>query len=134
MFNSKFKSSADDSFIGGTTIIGAGTVINGDIESEGDIRIDGQLNGNLFAKAKIFIGQQGAVNGDIHGAQADVHGRVVGQITIKELLQLLGNCDVQGDIFAGKLQVEPTASFNGCCHMGASVVEINKEFGNVVNQ
>jgi len=120
--------------MGGTTIIGAGTVINGDIESEGDIRIDGLLNGNLVAKSKVFIGQQGVVNGDIHGDQADVLGRVVGQVTIKELLQLLGNCDVQGDIFAGKLQVEPTASFNGCCHMGASVVELSKEIGNVVNQ
>ena len=134
MFNSKSKSSADDSPTGGTTIIGAGTVINGNIESEGDIRIDGFLNGNLFARSKIFIGQQGAVKGDIRGEHADVLGKVTGQIEIKELLQLLGNCDVQGDIFAGKLQVEPTASFNGCCHMGANVVELNKELGNVVNQ
>ncbi|MEO6723519.1 MAG: polymer-forming cytoskeletal protein [Ferruginibacter sp.] len=134
MFNSKSKSGADDSPTGGTTIIGAGTVINGDIESEGDIRIDGFLNGNLFAKSKIFIGQQGGVKGDIRGMQADVLGKVTGQIEIQELLQLLGNCDVQGDIFAGKLQVEPTASFNGCCHMGANVVALNKELGNVVNQ
>lgn len=134
MFNSKLKSTADDSPTGGTTIIGAGTVINGDIESEGDIRIDGYLNGNLFAKSKIFIGQQGAVKGDIHGDQADILGKVTGQIEIKELLQLLGNCDVQGDIFAGKLQVEPSASFNGRCQMGANVVELNKELSNVVNQ
>jgi cytoskeletal protein CcmA (bactofilin family) len=29
---------------------------------------------------------------------------------------------VSGDIYAGKLQVEPTATFNGQCHMGANVV------------
>jgi cytoskeletal protein CcmA (bactofilin family) len=134
MFNSKAKLSSGELSTGSTTIIGAGTVISGDIKSDGDIRIDGVLSGNLFAKSKIFIGPEGAVEGDIHGEQADVLGKVTGQIKIKELLQLLGKCDVQGDIFAGKLQVEPTASFNGCCHTGANVVELNKELGNVVNQ
>lgn len=146
MFNSKSNSSSGDISKGGTTIIGAGTIINGDIESEGDIRIDGVLNGNLTARAKIFIGQDGGVEGDIHGVQADVMGKVTGKIRIKELLQLLGKCDVQGDIYAGKLQIEPTANFNGSCHTGANVVELNnkhvvelnnlsnKELGNVVNQ
>lgn len=134
MFNSKVKFSSGELSTGGTTIIGAGTVINGDIESDGDIRIDGLLSGNLFAKSKIFIGPEGVVEGNIHGQQADVLGKVTGQIKIKELLQLLGKCDIKGDIFSGKLQVEPSASINGCCHTGASVVELNKELGNVVNQ
>ncbi len=135
MFNSKSKSTSGDMPTGGTTIIGTGTIISGDIKSDGDIRIDGVLNGNLFAKAKIFIGPDGVVEGDIHGDQADILGKVTGQIRIKELLQLLGKCDVKGDIFAGKLQVEPSASFTGRCHTGANVVELNKELvKNVVNQ
>jgi cytoskeletal protein CcmA (bactofilin family) len=134
MFSSKTKLLPGEVSKGSTTIIGAGTVINGDIESEGDIRIDGFLNGNLSARSKIFIGPEGGVEGDIHAVQADVLGKVTGQIRIKELLQLLGKCEVQGDIFAGKLQIEPTANFNGCCHMGANIVELNKELGNVVNQ
>ncbi len=140
MFNSKAKLSSGELPVGGTTIIGAGTIISGDIKSDGDIRIDGILTGNLFAQSKIFIGPEGSVEGDIHGQQADVLGKVTGQIRIKELLQLLGKCDVKGDIFSGKLQVEPTASFSGCCHTGANVVELgnvvelNKELGNVVNQ
>ncbi|MDO9374679.1 MAG: polymer-forming cytoskeletal protein [Ferruginibacter sp.] len=140
MFNSKSKLLSDQTSKGSTTIIGAGTVINGDIQSDGDIRIDGFLNGNLHAKAKIFIGPEGGVDGDIHAIQADILGKVTGQLRIKDLLQLLGKCEVEGDIFAGKLQVEPSANFNGSCQMGGSVVElnsvveINKELGNVVNQ
>lgn len=135
MFNSKSKSTSGELPTGGTTIIGAGTIISGDIKSDGDIRIDGVLNGNLFAKAKVFIGPDGVVEGDIHGDQADILGKVTGQIRIKELLQLLGKCDVKGDIFTGKLQVEPSASFTGRCHTGANVVELNKELvKNVVNQ
>lgn len=134
MFNSKAKSSPGVSSSGNTTIIGSGTVIHGDIESDGDIRIDGLLSGNLLAKSKIFISPEGTVDGDIHAQQADILGKVTGQLKIKELLQLLGKCDVQGDVFAGKLQVEPSASFNGCCHTGANVVELKKEFAIVVNE
>jgi cytoskeletal protein CcmA (bactofilin family) len=134
MFNSKPKSSPNESPSGSTTIIGAGTVIKGDIESTGDIRIDGTLNGNLTATAKILIGPDGVVEGAIKGRQADVLGKVTGQMDIKEVLQLRGKCNIDGDIYAGKLEVEPTATFNGRCHMGANVVELNVELASVVNQ
>jgi cytoskeletal protein CcmA (bactofilin family) len=134
MFNSKIKLHSGELSTGSTTIIGAGTVINGDIKSDGDIRIDGLLSGNLFGKSKIFIGQEGAVEGNINCQQADVMGKVTGEMKVKELLQLLGKCDVHGDIFAGKLQVEPSASYNGSCHTGANVVELKKELGSVINE
>lgn len=134
MFNSKSKSSETESAGSSTTIIGAGTTISGDIESTGDIRIDGTLIGNISAKAKILIGADGAVEGHIKGRQADVLGKVTGQMDIKEVLQLRGKCIIDGDIYAGKLEVEPTATFNGRCHMGANIVELKVEMAAVVNQ
>ena len=134
MFNSKSKSSNEESHAGSTTIIGAGTIINGDIESSGDIRIDGTLIGNLNAKAKVLIGADGSVEGAIKGRNADVLGKVTGQMDIKEILQLRGKCIIDGDIYAGKLEVEPTATFNGRCHMGANIVELNVELATAVNQ
>ncbi len=132
MFNSKTKT--NDAPSGATTIIGAGTTINGDIESSGDIRIDGTLIGNLNSRAKVLIGQEGVVEGDINGQQADIMGKVTGRVKIKELLQLRGKSNVNGELFAGKLEVEPTATFNGSCHMGANVVELTAELGNVASK
>ena len=134
MFNLKSKGSFDESSISANTIIGAGTTITGDLASNGDIRIDGVLNGNLTAKAKILIGPDGTVEGDIEGLQADVLGKVVGKIKVKELLHLRGKATLHGDIYAGKLQIEPTVTFNGQCHMGANVVELNSERVSAVNQ
>ena len=51
-------------------------------------------------------------------------GKIKGQVNIQEVLQLRGKCNVDGDIYAGKLEVEPTATFNGSCHMGANIVEL----------
>lgn len=134
MFNSKSKASFDEGSISANTIIGAGTTIAGDMESNGDIRIDGVLKGNLIAKAKILIGPDGMVEGDIEGQQADVLGKVVGKIKVRELLHLRGKATVHGDIYAGKLQIEPTVTFNGQCHMGANIVELNSERANAINQ
>ena len=134
MFNSKTKNSFDDASISANTIIGAGTSITGNIESRGDIRIDGTLKGNLHAKAKILIGPDGVVEGNIEGQQADVFGHVTGTIKVKDILHLKGKSILLGDIYAGKLQIEPTVTFNGQCHMGANVVELNADRAPAVNQ
>lgn len=134
MFNSKSKSSFDATTSNANTMIGAGTTISGDIESNGDIRIDGILKGNLKGKAKIIIGAEGVVEGNIEGVLADIMGQVTGTIKVLELLYLHGKTQVNGDIYAGKLQVEPTAVFNGNCHMGANIVELKQDVANAVNQ
>lgn len=110
---------------GGATLIGAGTTLKGDISSNSDLRIDGTVLGNINSAAKIIIGSSGVVEGDITCNQADIVGKVSGNIRSKELLQLRGECGVSGNLYAGKLQIEPTATFNGQCHMGANIVEMN---------
>ena len=109
----------------GTTLISSGTTLKGDISSNSDLRIDGTIIGNIHSSAKIVIGANGVVEGDISGAQADIVGKVSRNIRAKELLQLRGERMATGNLSAGKLQVEPTATFNGQCHMGANVVEMS---------
>lgn len=131
MFNGKSKS---DSFeVGGekapvstsASLIGAGTTMKGDITSNGDLRIDGSLVGNIHCSAKVVIGANGNVQGDINGQTADIMGKVSGTIKVKDLLQLKGGSAVSGNIEAAKLQIEPTASFNGECHMTQAAAGAN---------
>ncbi|THU40680.1 polymer-forming cytoskeletal protein [Niastella caeni] len=121
MFNQKSKSETAGEVsapgTGAATIIAAGTTLKGDISSNGDIRIDGTLQGNIQCQAKVVIGSNGSVDGDISGQQADIMGKVTGTIKVKELLQLKGGSYVSGNLYAGKLQIEPSANFNGQCHM-----------------
>jgi len=126
MFNTKNKNDMQQEKPNGngTTLIGTGTTLKGDISSNSDLRIDGTVIGNVQSTAKIVIGVNGLVEGDISGNQADIVGKVSGNIRTKELLQLRGESVVTGNLYAGKLQVEPTATFNGQCHMGANVVEM----------
>lgn len=127
MFNNKNKTDMqqDKTNGSGATLIGAGTTLKGDITSNSDLRIDGTVTGNIKSAAKIIIGSSGVVEGDITGNQADIVGKVSGNIRAKEMLQLRGECVVTGNLYAGKLQIEPTATFNGQCHMGANIVEMS---------
>ena len=120
MFNGKTKSDE----LGGSapvstsaSLIGSGTTMKGDITSNGDLRIDGTLVGNIHSTAKVVIGANGSVQGDVNGQTADIMGKVTGTIKVKDLLQLKGGSVVNGNIQAAKLQIEPTANFNGECHM-----------------
>jgi cytoskeletal protein CcmA (bactofilin family) len=143
MFNGKAKSDVLGEVPAGTStsLIGAGTSMKGDITSNGDLRIDGTLVGNIHCSAKVVIGANGVVQGDINGQQADIMGKVTGTIKVKDLLQLKGGSLLNGSIQAAKLQIEPTANFNGECHMTAvaasttatgksSVPEIRREIKN----
>ncbi len=128
MFSKSSKTDHDKVIPSGNTLIGTGTTITGDIVSSGDVRIDGILKGNIRGSAKILIGEDGVVDGDIEGLHADIMGKVQGKIAVKELLNLRASAVIKGDIRAGKLQIEPTVVFNGQCQMGeASVVEMAKD-------
>ena len=119
MFNNKSKSETTETPVpsGSASLIGSGTSLKGDITSSGDLRIDGTLVGNIICSSKVIIGANGVVEGDISGQMADIMGKVSGTIKVKELLQLKTNCQVNGNLYAAKLQIEPAANFNGQCHM-----------------
>jgi cytoskeletal protein CcmA (bactofilin family) len=98
-------------------IIGSGTSIQGDIVCEGDIRIDGQVNGLVSTKAKIVVGPEGEITGDLICNSADILGKVTGIIKVEDLLFLKASALVKGDVYTAHFEMEPSAKFNGRCYM-----------------
>jgi len=99
-------------------IIGNATNIVGDIISESDIRIDGNIKGTVQTKGRVVIGQSGIVIGNIICQNAEISGKVEGKITTTELLSLKSTSNIVGEIYTGKLAIEPNAIFSGTCKMG----------------
>ncbi|HEX6335119.1 MAG TPA: polymer-forming cytoskeletal protein [Flavisolibacter sp.] len=114
----KNQSTLDKSTPNSATLISAGTTLQGDVQSNNDLRIDGTVHGNIRCSSKIIVGPSGFVEGNIEGVQADITGRVTGNITVKEVLQLRAQSNVQGNLSAVTLQIDPSATFNGQCKMG----------------
>ena len=134
MFNKEKTSSSSEKLSSGSaaTLISAGTVLKGDIVSENDLRIDGTVKGNIKCSSKIIIGPTGFVDGHIESANADITGKVQGNVVVKEFLQLRGESKVTGNLTAAKLQIDPTATFNGQCHMGGTVAANNNTKASIV--
>ena len=97
--------------------IESSTSIKGDIVSEGDFRIDGTLEGSIKTNGKIVIGKEGLVNGSVSCNNADVEGKIKGNLFVSETLNLRSTCHIEGEVLIGKLIVESGANFNASCSM-----------------
>ncbi len=107
--------------------ISQGTTMVGDINSEGGFRIEGTITGNINTPAKVVIGATGVLEGSLTCQNADVEGRITGKITVSDTLTLRSSAKIEGEVVTKKLAVEPGASFNASCVMGAAPVSKNKE-------
>lgn len=105
-------------------LVANGTSITGDIKSNGDLRIDGVMTGTLIVKGKLVIGPSGRIEGEIECQNADVSGEIKGKISVSELLMLRSTAKINGDIYTGKISIEPDAQFTGTCSMGGVVKNI----------
>jgi cytoskeletal protein CcmA (bactofilin family) len=102
-------------------LVGKGTVFEGTVRAENDVRASGQVIGTLRVEGKAMISESGSVDGEIIATNADVAGRVQGDIEIEERLVLKSTARVEGNIETDRLVVEEGAEFTGECKMGTPV-------------
>lgn len=127
MFSEKIKQKSSTETSKEQNRIAAGTLITGDISGKGAFRIDGTLEGNLKTAGKVVIGGSGLINGSLDCEHADIEGKVSGNVVVKGSLSLRNSAVIDGEVFTGKLAVEPGANFNATCKMDGGVKSIKKK-------
>ena len=100
-------------------VIAQGTKIVGDIESKGPFRIDGTIQGNIKTDGKVVVGKSGNIKGTLQAINVDLEGQFSGKLILKGTLSLKSSARIEGEVQVNKLAVEPGASFNATCSMGA---------------
>lgn len=119
--------SVSDNDMQANNILGKGTVITGDVDSPGNIRIEGRVNGNVNCKSKVVMGQSGEMTGNMYSQTAEIAGFVKGTLFISDTLILKPSANIEGDIEAGQMTMEPGACFNGSSRIGGEVKkQLNK--------
>jgi len=94
-----------------------GTVIKGDVFAEGDIRVDGVIEGNIDCKGKVVVGEKGETRGKILCENAELLGKIDGNVEASNNVSLKRSCIFQGEMITRTLDIEPGAVFNGTCKM-----------------
>jgi cytoskeletal protein CcmA (bactofilin family) len=98
-------------------VIVEGSQVIGDMITESNLRIDGNVKGNVTVAAKVVIGKNGRIHGNLTCGSADIEGAVEGIIKVEELLTLRSTSQIHGEITTQKLEVEEGANFSGNCTM-----------------
>lgn len=99
------------------TIIGKDTVITGTLDVKGGLRVDGTAKGKVICDDAITIGATGIVESEIEAGTVIIAGRLIGNITSAEKVELQAKCEVEGDIRTKSLIIEQGAVFCGACNM-----------------
>jgi len=99
------------------TIIGKDTVITGTLDVKGGLRVDGTAKGKVICDDAITIGATGVVESEIEAGTVIIAGRLIGNISAAEKVELQAKCEVEGDIRTKSLVIEQGAVFCGACNM-----------------
>ena len=101
----------------GQNRINEGATLEGDVISKGFFRIDGTVKGNIKTPSKVVLGKTGYINGTLTCENADIEGKFEGNLDVSGTLSLKSTANIEGEVVAGKLAVEPGATFNASCVM-----------------
>ena len=111
----KADSPADD---GNFTFLARGASFKGIAHFDGTIRLDGRFEGELHARGSLIVGEQAVVKGAVTAGTLIMGGKLNGNITCTERVQLLKSAVVIGDVRAPSFSMEDGAHFHGLCEMG----------------
>lgn len=95
------------------TTLGEGVVFRGQLSFERLLRIDGIFEGELLSQGKVIVGPKGKIKANLNLREAIIEGKVEGNITIQERLELRGEAIVYGDISAKSLSVDEGVTIVG---------------------
>ncbi len=94
------------------SFIGANSTFKGDIDTKGTLRIDGTLEGNVNADW-VILGEKALLRGYVIARGVVVGGKIEGNLTAKEIVEIKAKGQVLGDIHCSKLTVIEGGMFDG---------------------
>jgi len=106
-------------------------VLSTDVEVKGilkftnDLIVDGRIEGEIHSDGNLTIGENARIKAEIRTATVIVHGKVHGNITATDRVDLKAGAEIVGDIKSKVLSMEAGAVFVGKSTIGASAPATN---------
>src|SRR5213080_4254608 len=97
----------------------AKNVLNSDIEFKGNLRfsgeltLDGKLEGDITSDGTLNLGDNAVVKGNITATSVIVRGKINGNITAREKIEIKSRTELFGDIRSARLVMEDGVTFVG---------------------
>ncbi len=102
-------------------VLNSDVEIKGNLKFTGELTFDGKLDGEIHGDGVLNLGDGAVINGNITAQSVNVRGKVTGNITAKEKVDIKSKAELFGDIRATKLVIE-----EGVTYVGKTEVNPNK--------
>jgi cytoskeletal protein CcmA (bactofilin family) len=94
--------------------IGKSVLIKGELSGSEDLYLDGEVEGNIELRDhSLTVGPNGRVRANVHAKDVTVHGKVDGNVSGTERVELKRSAVLMGDIATQRIVIEDGAFFKG---------------------
>jgi cytoskeletal protein CcmA (bactofilin family) len=97
-----------------------GSRVSGVLSFQGAARIDGVVEGEIQCQGALTIGEGAEVRAKISGQAVVIQGKVEGNVTAKERVELRAPARLTGNINSPRLIITEGVVFDGDCSMGVA--------------
>ena len=119
---------------GSGSVISRNIMVEGEIQGSENLTVDGRVKGLLKLDGDVLIGETGDVEADIEANNLVVKGKVAGDVTVQNILQVHPGGALYGSIRARLIHIKEGAVFEGRSQMirstqveAATAIESNRE-------
>jgi cytoskeletal protein CcmA (bactofilin family) len=94
--------------------IGKSLVIKGEVTGSESLYIDGRVEGSIsLAGNRVTVGRNGVVSANINAREIVVLGKVRGNLTASDRVDIRSDGSLTGDVVAARISIEDGAFFKG---------------------
>ena len=94
--------------------IGKSLVIKGEVTGSEALYIDGRVEGSInLAGNRVTVGRNGVVNANVTAREIVVLGKVRGNLTASDRVDIRSDGSLTGDVIAARISIEDGAYFKG---------------------
>src|SRR5450432_2922519 len=94
--------------------IGKSLVIKGEVTGSEALYIDGRVEGSInLAGNRVTVGRNGVVSANINAREIVVLGKVKGNLTASDRVDIRSDGSLTGDVVAARISIEDGAYFKG---------------------
>jgi cytoskeletal protein CcmA (bactofilin family) len=101
------------------TFFGPNVTIDGKITGNEPVLIEGTVRGGINLAGDLRVGTKARIEAKVHAKNVTVEGKITGDITADDRVELVASATVDGNIKAPKIIVAEGARFRGSVDMGS---------------
>jgi cytoskeletal protein CcmA (bactofilin family) len=99
------------------THIAPGSRIQGQVTGPTELLVEGEVEGEIRVDATVMIGTEGVVQGPVNAQVVRVGGRVFGNVTATDRIEVAPSGSLEGDVAAPRIIIAEGAFFKGRVEM-----------------